>query len=102
VHHAAAPAIPVSSTVKRVEGGVVRETVDREKLFEVQTPQVFDAGLIKAALTSAIDKSINITDDCMAVELLGVPVYITEGSRNNIKLTTREDAILAEAILKKS
>ncbi|MDR0489993.1 MAG: 2-C-methyl-D-erythritol 4-phosphate cytidylyltransferase [Oscillospiraceae bacterium] len=98
-HNAAAPAIPVSSTIKKVINGTVIETVDRESLFEIQTPQVFDADLIKAALANAANKSLNITDDCMAVELLGHPVHITEGSRNNIKLTTREDMSIAEAIL---
>ena len=99
-HHAAAPAVPVSSTIKKAKGGVVLETVSREDLFEIQTPQVFAAEIIKAALTNARDKSINVTDDCMAVELMGVPVYITEGSRSNIKLTTRDDIAVAEAILK--
>jgi 2-C-methyl-D-erythritol 4-phosphate cytidylyltransferase len=99
-YHAAAAGIPASSTYKRVKGGVITETVDREDLFEIQTPQVFTADLIKAALTNAIDKSLNVTDDCMAAEIIGVPIHITEGSRNNIKLTTNEDIILAEAILR--
>ena len=103
-HHAAVPAIPVSSTVKRAAGGIVNETVSREGLFEIQTPQVFDADLIKAALTKALKikgaGALNeLTDDCMAVEMLGVPVYISEGSRINIKITTQEDILLAEAFL---
>ena len=98
-HYAAVPAIPVSSTVKRAADGIVTETVSREGLFEIQTPQVFDADLIKAALTNAGKKQIEITDDCMAVELLGAPVYITEGSRCNIKITTQEDLVMAEAII---
>ena len=98
-YHAAAPGVQISSTVKRAKDGVVAETIDRENLFEIQTPQVFTADIIKAALTNALKKSIDITDDCMAVELLKVPVYITEGSRSNIKLTTREDMLIAEAIL---
>ena len=99
-HHAAVPAIPVSSTVKRAVRGVVTETVSRDDLYEIQTPQVFDADLIKAALTSAMKNQSGITDDCMSVEMLGVPVHITEGSRSNIKLTTREDIIIAESVLK--
>ena len=98
-NHAVAPAIPVSSTIKRANGNIVVDTIDRSDLFEIQTPQVFDAGLIKAALTNAVKKSIEITDDCMAVELIGAPVHITEGSRNNIKLTTGEDINIAAAIL---
>jgi len=98
-YHAVAPGIPVISTIKRVENGTVLETVDRDGLFEIQTPQVFTMDIIKAALKNAIDKSAKITDDCMAVELMGIPVHITEGSLSNIKLTTSEDIATAEMIL---
>ena len=98
--HAAAPAVSVSSTIKKAQKRMVVETVDRENLFEIQTPQVFTAEIIKGALTNAKNKAISVTDDCMAVEQLGVPVRLTEGSRNNIKITTHEDIIIAEAILK--
>jgi len=98
--HAVAPAVPVSSTIKKGQRGIVIETVDRDELFEIQTPQVFTAEIIKGALTNAKNKAIAITDDCMAVEQLGVPVRLTEGSRDNIKITMREDIIIAEAILK--
>ena len=97
--HAAAPAVPVRSTIKRVKDNYVMETVDRDDLFEIQTPQVFTAELIKAALTNAINNSFDVTDDCKAVELIGAPVYITEGSHSNIKITTKEDVTIAKAIL---
>jgi len=99
-HRAAAPAVKASSTVKRVKDGMVTATVDREQLYEIQTPQVFETDLIKAALTNAFNKRADITDDCMAAELIGIPVYVTEGSRNNIKITTHEDIVIAEAILR--
>jgi 2-C-methyl-D-erythritol 4-phosphate cytidylyltransferase len=99
-HHAAAPGIQVSSTIKRVSEGIVLETVERESLYNIQTPQVFTAEIIKVALTNVFNKSLPVTDDCMAVELLGIPVHITEGSADNIKLTTQEDFIFADAILK--
>ena len=99
-YHAAAPAVPVSSTLKRVKSDYILETVDRDSLFEVQTPQVFDADLIKAALSNAKNKSIGVTDDCQAVEIIGATVRIIEGSRLNIKLTTPEDIAIAQAILK--
>jgi 2-C-methyl-D-erythritol 4-phosphate cytidylyltransferase len=99
-HHAAAPAIPVSSTIKRAKEGVIVETVARDGLYEIQTPQVFYADLIKAALTNAKNKFPDITDDCKAVEILGMPVRITQGSRSNIKITTREDLKIAEGIIK--
>jgi len=98
-HHAAAPAVPVNPTLKRAKNGIVLETVDRTDLYEIQTPQVFTAEIIKAALTKAANDSAEITDDCMAVELIGIPVHVTEGSRSNIKLTTGEDVIIAETIL---
>ena len=97
--HAAAPAIPVTSTLKKVKKDFILETVDRSSLYEVQTPQVFQADLIKAALTNALNKSIEVTDECKAVELIGATVRITEGSRRNIKLTTPEDIVIAKAIL---
>ena len=102
MYHAAAPAVKLSSTVKRVKNGVITGTMDREDLVEIQTPQVFDAPLIKAALKNSISKALMITDDCMAVELLGIPVRITEGSGHNIKITVKEDMVIAEAIIRKA
>ena len=101
-YHAAAPAVPVGFTVKKVRDHSIIETVDRGELFEVQTPQIFDANLIKAALTNAVNKSIEVTDDCMAVEAIGASVHVSEGSRHNIKLTTSEDIVIAEAILRRA
>ena len=96
---AAAPAVPVKDTIKRAENGVVTDTPDRSKLFAVQTPQVFEADLIRAALHKAIHEDYVITDDCSAVELLGMKVTLIAGSDENIKITTPADLILAEAIL---
>jgi len=96
---AAAPAIPITDTVKRTEDGIVTETVDRSQLWAVQTPQVFEAGLIKGAVQKAIDDGELLTDDCGAVERLGMKVTLTSGSRENIKITTPLDLILGEAIL---
>ena len=98
---AAAPAVPVHDTIKVAKDGVVRETPDRATLFAVQTPQVFDAGLLKAALQSALAENAHLTDDCSAVERIGKEVYLTEGNEENIKLTTPLDLLIAEAILKK-
>jgi 2-C-methyl-D-erythritol 4-phosphate cytidylyltransferase len=95
---AAAPAIPVVSTVKKVEGGIIKCTVEREGMYEMQTPQVFESGIIKAALTDALKKSLPVTDDCMAVEAMGFPIHIVCGDRCNIKITTPEDAAIAEAM----
>lgn len=101
VNFAAAPAIPVKDTVKVAIDGVVRETPDRSMLYAVQTPQVFDAQLLRAALQSAVDADVALTDDCSAVERLGKEIYLTEGIEENIKITTPLDMFLAEAILER-
>ena len=98
---AAAPAVPVKDTVKEVrDGGSVERTVDRSSLRAVQTPQVFDASLLKAALQGAVENRIPITDDCSAVERLGKVVFLVEGDEENLKITTPVDMIFAEAILR--
>lgn len=96
---AAAPAIPVVDTIKRWEDGLGVETVDRSCLRAVQTPQVFEAGLIRAAIQKALEDGELLTDDCGAVERLGKKVTLTEGSRENMKITTPLDLVLGEAIL---
>lgn len=95
----AAPAVPVKDTVKVVCGSVVERTLDRAVLRAVQTPQVFESGLIRAALTQALKDGAEVTDDCMAVERLGMSVTLTEGSDQNLKITTPADIALAEALL---
>ena len=101
LYQAAAPAIPVKDTIKVAESGVVTETPDRAKLFAIQTPQAFQADIIKAALTSAISSGKPYTDDCAAVEALGVHTFLCRGSEDNLKITTPADLIVAEAILQK-
>ena len=98
---AAAPAVPVKDTVKAVRAdGTVEQTLDRGALRAVQTPQIFESSLLKAALQSAIEGNIPVTDDCSAVERLGKRVYLVEGDEENLKITTPVDLILAEAILR--
>jgi len=99
--NAAAPAVPVKDTIKVARDGIVESTPDRAVLFAVQTPQVFDAQLLRAALQAAKENGAAVTDDCSAVEMLGKNVYLTDGSYENIKITTPEDIILATAILRK-
>jgi 2-C-methyl-D-erythritol 4-phosphate cytidylyltransferase len=96
---AAAPAIPVKDTIKVVTGGVVSSTPDRETLKAVQTPQVFDFDLLRGALQKARLEDAKITDDCSAVENMGMSVKIVEGDERNIKITTPLDLKLAEMIL---
>ena len=98
---AAAPAVPVKDTIKIAVDGVVRSTPDRETLRAVQTPQVFDAQFLRAALQSALDAGASLTDDCAAVERLGKEVALVEGDEENLKITTPLDLLVAEAILEK-
>ena len=100
-HMAAVPAVPCVDTMKQVnQEGVVIGSVDRSSVVRVQTPQVFDADLIKGALSRAVEKNLPLTDDCSAMEMMGVKTYVVEGDAGNIKLTEPDDMILAEAILK--
>ena len=98
---AAAPAIPVHDTIKEAENGVVRSTPDRARLFAVQTPQVFEARFLQKALREAQARGLPLTDDCSAAEAAGLPVHLTHGSEENLKITTPVDLVLAEAILKR-
>ncbi len=96
---AAAPAIPVKDTIKVVQGGVVKNTPDRATLRAVQTPQVFDFDLLRAALKKARLEEAVLTDDCSAVENMGMSVKIVEGDEENIKVTTPMDLKTAQMIL---
>ncbi len=96
---AAAPAIPATDTMKMAKNGVVTKTLDRSALFAVQTPQAFDADLLKGALHYCVSRKVPVTDDCSAVEQIGKQVVLTPGSAQNIKITTQFDLVLGEAIL---
>lgn len=98
---AAMLACPVVATIKEVKDGKVVKTVDREGLFEAQTPQVFDAKLLKEAYANLenVDKS-QITDDSGLIEAIGKEVSIVETDNSNIKITKPSDIPIAEAIIK--
>ena len=98
---AAAPAIAVRDTIKVAKNSEICATPDRSTLFAVQTPQIFDLETIKSALQTAMTQNIPLTDDCSAAEAAGLRVVLTEGSDENIKITTPMDLIFAEAILKR-
>ena len=98
---AAVPAVRCVDTMKQVDGnGVITGAVDRDCVVRVQTPQVFDADVIKGALTKAVEKNLPLTDDCSAMDMMGVKTHVVEGDAGNIKLTEPLDMILADAILK--
>ena len=96
---AAALGTPVTDTIKIVDkDNIIISTPDRSTLRAVQTPQVFERTLYLKALAKGSNKGI--TDDCQLVESIGEKVKIVIGSEKNIKLTTQNDIIIAESILK--
>ncbi|MHC4534464.1 MAG: 2-C-methyl-D-erythritol 4-phosphate cytidylyltransferase [Planctomycetota bacterium] len=98
---AAIPASPVTATIKEVQDNTITRTVDRENLYEAQTPQVVAVELLKKAYGNLknLDKS-KISDDAQLVEALGNKVTIVEANSSNIKITRQNDIAIAEAILK--
>lgn len=98
---AAAPAIPVKDTIKEASGSLVTGTPDRARLLAVQTPQVFDYDLLCGALEKVQKEGLNVTDDCSAVEILGMSVHLTEGEEENMKITTPFDLTIAELLMKR-
>ncbi|MGB9773415.1 MAG: 2-C-methyl-D-erythritol 4-phosphate cytidylyltransferase [Bacteroidota bacterium] len=96
---AVAPAIPVAETVKRVgDSGRILETVPRKMLYLTQTPQVFEADLLRRAFIKAREDGFFANDDAALVEHLGHAVWIIQGDPYNLKITTPEDLILAECL----
>ncbi len=96
---AAVPAIPVEDTIKIVEGEEVSRTLDRAKLFRVQTPQGFFYPILKTALDRAREENFYGTDEASLVERIGKKVSIVKGDPRNIKITSPEDLRIAEALL---
>jgi len=92
----AVPVIPVKDTIKVTDSALVLSTPDRSTLRAVQTPQVFDLDLLKAAMKKVADEGLEITDDCSAVETLGFKVKTVEGHESNLKVTTPFDLKIAE------
>ncbi len=94
-------ASPVVSTLKKVKAGKVVETVERTGVYQAQTPQVFEAKLLREAYANLenVDKRV-ITDDSGLVEALGHEVSIVETDSSNIKITRKTDVVIAEAIIK--
>ncbi|NNG01653.1 MAG: 2-C-methyl-D-erythritol 4-phosphate cytidylyltransferase [Desulfobacteraceae bacterium] len=98
-YKACIPGLPVMETLKKIDKDQnITSTVDREYMWTAQTPQVFSYEIIKKAHELAAMGQIVETDDAALVEKMGIPVKIISGYRNNIKITTPEDLLLAEQI----
>lgn len=92
-------ATPMADTLKQESAGEVSATVPRDALWRAQTPQIFRRGNLSAALKLAFAKGIAVTDEASAIEALGQRPLLVEGSADNLKVTTRQDLILAELLL---
>jgi 2-C-methyl-D-erythritol 4-phosphate cytidylyltransferase len=93
-------AVPVADTLKRVENGVVQETVNRNSLWQAQTPQAFERSILAEALAKARQDGFTATDESLLVERLGRPVQVVKGEAENIKITMPEDLVLAETLIR--
>ncbi len=99
-HGGAILGIPCQDTLKRVNSkGVVVDTVDRQELWQVQTPQAFQAALLWRAYQEAMERGFYATDEAALVEALGETVVVVTGTCLNLKITTPDDLKMAEAIL---
>jgi 2-C-methyl-D-erythritol 4-phosphate cytidylyltransferase len=98
---AALLAVPVSDTLKQVNAqNQVQATQDRQGLWLAQTPQVFRRDWLEEAYAKRKEVKGKITDDAQLVEAVGHPVHVVDGAATNIKITTKADLMLADAILK--
>jgi 2-C-methyl-D-erythritol 4-phosphate cytidylyltransferase/2-C-methyl-D-erythritol 2,4-cyclodiphosphate synthase len=94
---AAIPCLPLRDTIKRAEGGTIRETIDRSALWRAQTPQGFHFDAILAAHRATIGREL--TDDAAVAEAAGLTPAIVAGSEDNLKVTTQEDLAAAERLI---
>jgi 2-C-methyl-D-erythritol 4-phosphate cytidylyltransferase len=102
LYKAAAPGVMPKDTIKiKNEDNFSIDTLERSSLVAIQTPQAFDFNLIYGCHKEIKNRGIIVTDDTSAVEILGNNVYIYEGDYTNIKITTPEDLILADYLLKR-
>ncbi|MGN0576443.1 MAG: 2-C-methyl-D-erythritol 4-phosphate cytidylyltransferase [Ruminococcus sp.] len=96
----AALGVPVKDTIKVVDDGLVTDTPPRSSLYITQTPQVFRKKLYFEGVDFAMEHGLDFTDDCQLAEAVGGKIYMTDGDYTNIKITTPEDIMLAETLLK--
>jgi len=104
-NHAAILVAPVSDTIKEIKDGRIVRTFARSELRRALTPQCFHFDILKRAyddLPAVESEGLEVTDDCLLVERLGIEIVAVEGSARNIKITREEDLVWAEAILKSS
>jgi 2-C-methyl-D-erythritol 4-phosphate cytidylyltransferase len=100
-YQGAAAGVPVVHTIKRTEGNMIRETVPREDLIQIHTPQIFHASVLKTAFKQAFSEGFYGTDECMLAERYGYTLALIPDTPENIKLTTPFDLQTAEILVTK-
>lgn len=101
ISQAAATGVYVKDTIKVIDKDLnIVDTPERSSLISIQTPQIFDFSVYKKALEKATEQKKDFTDDCRLVENLGLQVKTVIGEYENLKITTKSDIILAEALIK--
>lgn len=99
-HGAAALGVPEKNTLKQIDSnGFITGTIDRSTIYAIHTPQVFKKELAERMYKYAEESGISATDDCMLAESLGIKIKLIEDSYDNIKITTRDDLVIAEQLL---
>ena len=100
-HGSGVAAVKITDTVKEVvKGNMIARTVDRTKLWAVQTPQAFKRDLLVKALDLVKKKKLTVTDEASAVELISKNVRLVVSSSANLKITTADDLVLAGALMR--
>ena len=99
-HRAAVAGVRVKDTIKVVDGGFIENTPERSTLWAVHTPQIFEKNLYLEASANAENCKLEITDDSMLVEMLGVKVFMVNDEYSNIKITTPDDLSIVEQYIK--
>lgn len=103
LHGAAVLAVPCKATIKEsADGEFVLRTLERRRLWEIQTPQVIKVDLLKKGFEKVHEEELDVTDDASIVEALGLPVKLTVGEYTNLKITTPEDMAIARDLLGKT
>lgn len=101
LHGAAIAGVKAKDTMKLAANGVIEKTIERENLWIIQTPQAFQYELLLKATTKAELEGFFGTDESMLVERLGYPVRIVESAYENVKMTTQEDLVFGEILLRR-
>ncbi len=94
-------ATQVVDTIKKSHGNIVESTLDRSKLWQAQTPQMYRFGVLSKALNNVVKNNLMITDEASSIEHLGLESVLVSASKSNLKITTPEDLDLANFYLKK-